>query len=104
MSRMRQFRHGHLPQSRLRIAVLSATLARQLGEALKVHYPRVDIDLEPISNDASAGALPIGSLKLVCGADGECNALSIDDGRVQNLRFVRSRSPPSGQSRQGGRA
>jgi hypothetical protein len=27
------FRHGHLPQSRLRIAVLSATLARQLGEA-----------------------------------------------------------------------
>ena len=26
------FRHGHLPQSRLRIAVLSATLARQLGK------------------------------------------------------------------------
>jgi hypothetical protein len=34
-SRLRwaKFRHGHLPQSRLRIAVLSATLARQLGEA-----------------------------------------------------------------------
>ncbi|MGP0093899.1 MAG: hypothetical protein ACLPKB_28745 [Xanthobacteraceae bacterium] len=74
------------------------------GGALKVHYPRGDIDLEPIGNDAFAGAFPIGSLKFVCGADGECNALSIDDGRVQNLRFVRSRSPPSGQSRQGDRA
>src|SRR5262245_24509426 len=57
--------------------------------ALKVHYPRGDFDLEPISNNAFAGAFPIGSLKFVCGADGECNALSIDDGRVQNLRFVR---------------
>jgi hypothetical protein len=26
------FRHGRLPQSRLRIAVLSATLARELGK------------------------------------------------------------------------
>jgi CubicO group peptidase (beta-lactamase class C family) len=64
--------------------------------ALKVHYPRGDIDLEPISNDAFAGAFPIGSLKFVCGADGECNALSIDDGRVQNLRFVRVAITPVG--------
>jgi len=32
----------------------------------------------------------------VCGADGECNALSIDDGRVQNLRFVRVAITPVG--------
>ena len=64
--------------------------------ALKVHYPRGDIDLEPIRNDAFAGAFPIGSLKFVCGADGECNALSIDDGRVQNLRFVRVAITPVG--------
>ena len=64
--------------------------------ALKVHYPRGDIDLEPIGNDAFAGAFPIGSLKFVCGADGECNALSIDDGRVQNLRFVRVAITPVG--------
>ena len=64
--------------------------------ALKVHYPRGDIDLEPIGNDAFAGAFPIGSLKFVCGADGECNALSIDDGRVQNLRFVRVAIIPVG--------
>jgi hypothetical protein len=64
--------------------------------ALKVHYPRGDIDLEPISNDAFAGAFPIGSLKFVCGADGECNAFSIDDGRVQNLRFVRVAITPVG--------
>ncbi len=64
--------------------------------ALKVHYPRGDIDLEPLSNDAFAGAFPIGSLKFVCGADGECNALSIDDGRVQNLRFVRVAITPVG--------
>jgi CubicO group peptidase (beta-lactamase class C family) len=64
--------------------------------ALKVHYPRGDIDLEPISNDAFAAAFPIGSLKFVCEADGECNALSIDDGRVQNLRFVRVAITPVG--------
>lgn len=64
--------------------------------ALKVHYPRGDIDLDPIGNDAFAGAFPIGSLKFVCGADGECNALSIDDGRVQNLRFVKVAITPVG--------
>jgi CubicO group peptidase (beta-lactamase class C family) len=64
--------------------------------ALKVRYPRGDIDLEPVGNDAFAGAFPIGSLKFVCGADGECNALSIDDGRVQNLRFVRVAITPVG--------
>jgi CubicO group peptidase (beta-lactamase class C family) len=69
--------------------------------ALKVHYPRGDIDLEPISNDAFAGAFPIGSLKFVCGADGECNALSIDDGRVQNLRFVRVAITPVGSKSAG---
>ena len=79
--------------------------------ALKVHYPRGDIDLEPIGNDAfagafpigslKAGAFPIGSLKFVCGADGECNALSIDDGRVQNLRFVRVAITPVGPNSAG---
>jgi CubicO group peptidase (beta-lactamase class C family) len=64
--------------------------------ALKVHYPRGDIDLEPIVNDVFAGAFPIGSLKFVRGADGVCNALSIDDGRVQNLRFVRVAITPVG--------
>jgi hypothetical protein len=64
--------------------------------ALKVHYPRGDIDLEPVGNDAFAGTFPIGSLKFVCAADGECNALSIDDGRVQNLRFVRVAITPVG--------
>jgi CubicO group peptidase (beta-lactamase class C family) len=64
--------------------------------ALKLHYPRGDIDLDPIRNDAFAGAFPIGSLKFVCGADGECNAFSIDDGRVQNLRFVRVAITPVG--------
>jgi hypothetical protein len=99
--------------------------------ALKVHYPRGDIDLEPIGNDAfagafpigslkagafsigslkagafpigslKAGAFPIGSLKFVCGADGEGNALSIDDGRVQNLRFVRVAITPVGPNSAG---
>jgi CubicO group peptidase (beta-lactamase class C family) len=57
--------------------------------ALKVHYPRGDIDLQPLGNDAFAGAFPIGTLKFVCADNGDCNALSIDDGRVQKLRFVR---------------
>ena len=63
--------------------------------ALKVHLPRGDIDLDAIGNDAFAGAFPIGSLKFVCGADGECN-LSIDDGRVKNLRFARVAITPVG--------
>ena len=65
--------------------------------ALKVHYPRGDIDLQPLGNDAFSGAFPItlpglttiGTLKFVCADDGDCNALSIDDDRVQKLRFVR---------------
>ena len=46
---------------------------------LKVHYPRGDIDLEPVGNDAFAGAFPIGNLNFVCADDGECDALSIDE-------------------------
>jgi hypothetical protein len=64
--------------------------------ALKVHYPRGDIDLEAVGNDAFAGAFPIGSLKFACAAAGECNALSIDDGRVRKLRFIRVSLTPVG--------
>jgi hypothetical protein len=56
---------------------------------LRVHYPRGDIELQSLGNDAFAGAFPIGTLKFVCADDGDCNALSIDDDRVQQLRFVR---------------
>jgi CubicO group peptidase (beta-lactamase class C family) len=68
---------------------------------LKVHYPRGDIDLEPVGNDAFAGAFPIGNLKFMCADDGACNALSIDDGRVQKLRFVRVAITPVGSKSPG---
>jgi CubicO group peptidase (beta-lactamase class C family) len=58
-------------------------------DLLKVHYPRGELDLQPVGIDAFAAAFPIGSLKFVCADDGKCNALSIDDGRVKELRFVR---------------
>jgi hypothetical protein len=64
--------------------------------ALKVHCARGDIDLQPLGNDAFSGAFPIGTLKFVCADDGDCNALSIDDGRVQKLRFVRVAITPVG--------
>lgn len=69
--------------------------------ALKVHYPRGDIDLQPMGNDAFSGAFPIGTLTFVCADDGDCNALSINDGRVQKLRFVRVSLTPVGSKSPG---
>jgi CubicO group peptidase (beta-lactamase class C family) len=67
--------------------------------ALKVRYPRGDIDLEPVGKDLFAGAFPVGDLQFACPADGACDALSIDDGRVQKLRFVRVAITPVGRNR-----
>ena len=64
--------------------------------ALKLHYRLGDIDLEPVGNDAFAGAFPIGSLTFACADDGACNTLMIDDGRVQKLRFVKVTITPVG--------
>jgi len=63
--------------------------------ALMVHYPRGDIVLQPLGNDAFAGAFPVGTLNFVCAGNGDCNALSIDDGRVQKLVFTRVAMPPN---------
>ena len=57
--------------------------------ALKVRYPRGDIDLKPIGKDMFAGAYPIGNLKFTCADDGACNSLLIDDGRVQKLKLIK---------------
>jgi CubicO group peptidase (beta-lactamase class C family) len=65
-------------------------------DVLKVHYPRGELDLQPVGIDAFAAAFPIGSLKFVCADDGKCNALSIDDGRVKELRFVKVSITPVG--------
>jgi hypothetical protein len=64
--------------------------------ALKVRYPRGDIDLEPVGNDAFAGSFPINILRFVCAADLECDSFSIDDGRVRKLRFARVSFIPVG--------
>jgi hypothetical protein len=65
--------------------------------ALKIRYPRGDIDLEPIGKDMFAGAFPI-VLRFTCADGGACNALSIDDGRVLKLRFVKVAMTPVGKS------
>jgi CubicO group peptidase (beta-lactamase class C family) len=69
--------------------------------ALNIHYPRGDIVLQPLGNDAFAGAFPIGTLNFVCAGNGDCNALSIDDGRVQKLRFARVAITPVGSKSPG---
>lgn len=61
---------------------------------LMVHYPRGELDLQPVGTDAFTTGFPIGNLKFACADDGKCNALSIDAGRVQRLRFVRVAIPP----------
>jgi hypothetical protein len=63
---------------------------------LKVHHPRVDLDLVPVGIDTFGGAFPIGNLRFVCTEAGECNALLISDGRVRRLRFVRVSLTPVG--------
>ncbi|MBR0896263.1 serine hydrolase [Bradyrhizobium tropiciagri] len=64
--------------------------------ALMVHYPRGELDLQPVGTDAFTTGFPIGNLKFVCADDGKCNALSIDDGRVKRLRFDKISLDPIG--------
>jgi hypothetical protein len=56
---------------------------------LMVHYPRGELDLQPVGTDAFTTGFPIGNVKFGCADDGNCNSLSIDDGRVKQLRFDR---------------
>ncbi|MGY4500439.1 CubicO group peptidase (beta-lactamase class C family) [Bradyrhizobium sp. GM24.11] len=63
---------------------------------LMVRYPRGELDLQPVGTDAFTTGFPIGNLKFACANDGKCNALSIDDGRVKQLRFDRISLDPIG--------
>ncbi|MBR0835766.1 serine hydrolase [Bradyrhizobium manausense] len=63
---------------------------------LMVHYPRGELDLQPVGTDAFTTGFPIGNLKFACVDDGKCNAMSIDDGRVKRLRFDKVSLDPIG--------
>lgn len=63
---------------------------------LMVRYPRGELDLQPVGTDAFTTGFPIGNLKFACANDGKCNELSIDDGRVKQLRFDRISLDPIG--------
>ncbi|MCG2640844.1 MULTISPECIES: serine hydrolase [Bradyrhizobium] len=65
-------------------------------DVLMVHTPRGDLDLQPVGVDAFSTGFPIGNLKFVCADDGKCNAMSIDDGRVKQLRFDKTSLDPIG--------
>jgi CubicO group peptidase (beta-lactamase class C family) len=63
---------------------------------LMVHYPRGEVDLQPAGVDAFTTGFPIGNLKFACADDGKCNEMSIDDGRVKQLRFGKISLDPIG--------
>lgn len=63
---------------------------------LMIRYPRGELDLQPVGTDAFTTGFPIGNLKFACANDGKCNALSIDDGRVKQLRLDRISLDPIG--------
>lgn len=63
---------------------------------LMVHYPRGELDLQPVGVDAFTTGFPIQNLKFTCTDDGRCNVLSINDGRVKELRFDRISLDPIG--------
>ncbi|MBC9881829.1 serine hydrolase [Bradyrhizobium sp. INPA01-394B] len=65
-------------------------------DVLTVHYPRGDLDLQPVGVDAFTTDFPIGNLKFACADDGRCNAMLIDDGRVKQLRFDKTSLDPIG--------
>lgn len=68
-----------------------------IGEnGLMVRYPRGELDLQPVGTDAFTTGFPIANLKFACASDGKCNALSIDDGRVKQLRLDRISLDPIG--------
>lgn len=62
---------------------------------LMVRYPRGNIPLTQTSTDNFLGKFPIGRLEFSRGQDGACNGLTIDDGRVQKLRFSKVAIRPS---------
>ncbi|WP_409189022.1 serine hydrolase [Bradyrhizobium sp. RDM4] len=76
------------------LGVIYEVFARENG--LKLHYPRGELDLQPVGTDAFATGFPVGSLKFACADDGKCNALSVDIGRVKELRFTRISLDPIG--------
>lgn len=83
---------GHYYSAEL--GVIYDVFVRENG--LMVHYPRGELDLHPVGTDAFTTGFPIGNLKFACANDGKCNALSIDDGRVKQLRFDRISLDPIG--------
>lgn len=83
---------GHYYSAEL--GVIYDVFVRENG--LMVHYPRGELDLQPVGTDAFTTGFPIGNLKFACANDGKCNALSIDDGRVKQLRFDRITLDPIG--------
>ncbi|QQO33718.1 serine hydrolase [Bradyrhizobium diazoefficiens] len=83
---------GHYYSAEL--GVIYDVFVRENG--LMVHYPRGELDLQPVGTDAFTTGFPIGNLKFACANDGKCNALSIDDGRVKQLRFDRISLDPIG--------
>jgi CubicO group peptidase (beta-lactamase class C family) len=64
---------------------------------VSVRYPRREIALKPSGPDTFAGAYPIGALTFSRAPDGSCDGFTIDDGRVQKLRFAKVTVAPVGR-------
>jgi len=52
-----------------------------------LRYPRGDISLSQVAPDKFVAEYPIGALRFSRGKSGRCDGFTINDGRVQQLRF-----------------
>jgi hypothetical protein len=59
------------------------------ADKLNVQFPRGKYEMRPITSDEFDVSYPIGRMKFARGADKSVTGLSLDAGRVRNLRFVR---------------
>ncbi|HEY3950264.1 serine hydrolase [Phenylobacterium sp.] len=65
--------------------------------ALEVRHPRGDIRLEPEGKTTFVGTFPIGQVTFACGEAGACNGFTINNGRVENLKFEKVAVTPVGR-------
>ncbi len=56
---------------------------------LFLNYPRDEFEITPKTGGTFAAPFPIDTVTYKCAEPKRCNSFTVDNGRVQNLRFER---------------
>lgn len=64
--------------------------------ALRLRYPRGEVELKPLTRDVFSTAFPVGTVRLKRNASSTCDGLFVTTGRVRDLAFERVKLVPVG--------